>query len=68
MEISSQEELRELRRRIKASWSEEKQIAMMDEGAERLAQEAYDEFVNMHLELYKQERTQKKQQTAQVSG
>ena len=68
MEISSKEELKDLRRRIKASWSEGKQIALMDKGAERLAQEAYDEFVNMHIELYKQEKAAAKEPAAQAAG
>jgi len=71
----SHEELRELRQRIIAALPREWQMAMLSGREEdRIPQEEYDKFVSVQLELYKQDREQKKQQVtvqdsvAQVAG
>ena len=54
MENMAKDELRELRKQKIASMSHDEVRNLMNQGTERIAQKAYDEFVNRHIEQSKQ--------------
>jgi hypothetical protein len=60
----TKEEIRALRRSIIASWSNEYIRELMIQGSERLANEASDAFIKMHIERDKRERERKMQEPA----
>ena len=54
MENMTKDELRELRKQKIASMSHDEVRNLMNQGTERIAQEAHDEFVSRHIEQSKQ--------------
>jgi len=68
LDALSKEELRGLRRRIKAALPREWQMAMLSGREEdRIPQEEYDKFVSTQLQLYKKERAAQ-ESMAQATG
>ena len=68
LEELSEEELRELRRRIILAMPKKHQFALLSGNREEgLPQEEYDKFVYSVLQLYKQEKVQERQTQAHRS-